>query len=214
MSKNFNRGKGRDRRPGGKPGDRSSKGGNDRNQRDRSSGKRKDDRYVYNFCVLMFFVSRGRQGGQKKDLQVEKRDGSKTIKKGGQQGPRKISLQKLRSEGEQGKKGGKTMNMAGKGKPGDRKGKKGGKGRDRRRDRKNNQPRDPAARAEALDRDLEAYWVKGGHQEVGKYLAIFPLTKFEFLAQARLDEELEGYFAQKPQEQAPAEEAKPAQEQN
>lgn len=128
---------------------------------------------------------------------MEKRDGGKVIKKGGQQGggggPRKISLQKLRNEG----KGGKSLNSGG-GKPGNgngngngKAGRKGGK-RDKRRDRGGRDgepklPKDPAAKAEALDRDLESYWVKGGHTEI---------------AQARLDDELDGYFAAKPEEQA------------
>lgn len=115
---------------------------------------------------------------------MERRDGSKVIKKGGQQGPRKISLQKLRTEGGgQGGKGGKSMTMGGKGgKPGDKKGKKGRKDRRKGGDDRDKLPKDPAARAEALDRDLESYWVKGGHTEI---------------AQARLDDELDGYFAQK-----------------
>ena len=59
--------------------------------------------------------------------------------------------------------------MLGKGaKPGDRKGKKGKKMGKEGRDRKPDLPKDPAARAEELDRDLESYWVRGGHTEVGK----------------------------------------------
>ena len=29
-------------------------------------------------------------------------------------------------------------------------------------------PKDPAAKLEFLDRELDSYWVKGGHVEVGK----------------------------------------------
>ena len=28
---------------------------------------------------------------------------------------------------------------------------------------------DPKAREEELDKEMESYWVKGGHTEVGKY---------------------------------------------
>ena len=29
-------------------------------------------------------------------------------------------------------------------------------------------PKDPAARAEMLDKEMESYWMKGGHKELGK----------------------------------------------
>ena len=76
-------------------------------------------------------------------------------------------MEKLRAEGDQGKK--KFIVSKG-GKFGDRKGKKPfGKKRHGgdRRDGKP-MPKDPAAKLEFLDRELDSYWVKGGHYEVGK----------------------------------------------
>ena len=42
---------------------------------------------------------------------------------------------------------------------------KGGKRNKRDKDRA---PRDPASRKERLDKEMERYWVKGGHKELGK----------------------------------------------
>ena len=114
------------------------------------------------------------QGGRD-NFRVEKRDSSKVIKKGGQQGgPKKISLEKLRAGGEQGQRrqGGKKLNLSKGGKFADRRGgkkpfgKKGGM-KGGRRDGKP-LPKDPAAKKEFLDRELDSYWVKGGHTEIGK----------------------------------------------
>ena len=43
---------------------------------------------------------------------------------------------------------------------------KGGKRFNRKEGKK--LPKDPAARAETLDRELEVYWLKGGHKDQGK----------------------------------------------
>ena len=59
------------------------------------------------------------------------------------------------------KKGGGDHGGRGGGKP--MRGGKGGKRFNRKEGRK--PPKDPAARAELLDRDLEKYWLKGGHKE-------------------------------------------------
>ena len=66
------------------------------------------------------------------------------------------------------KKGGKSggddkgdrRNKDRKGDKRNRKDKKGGK----------RMPKDPAARADALDKEMESYWVRGGHTDLGKYL--------------------------------------------
>ena len=55
------------------------------------------------------------------------------------------------------------------GKQGDRKGKRRiGKGNQKGKGEGKNVPKDPDAKREFLDRDLDQYWVKGGHHEVGK----------------------------------------------
>lgn len=50
-------------------------------------------------------------------------------------------------------------------------GRKGGKGG--KFGRKGGKPKDPQAEADALDKELEGYWVKGGHSELGKYLNLY-----------------------------------------
>jgi len=133
---------------GGRGGSKGGNSGRNRGGRDRSDS---------------------RDGGRK-NLKVERRDGSKSIKKG-DGNPRKISLGQLRRE--QKNKGDKG------GKPG--RGGKGG-GRRRFRDRKGGKkpmPKDPKERAELLDRDLENYWVKAGNKD---------------LANERLNEDLDNYF--------------------
>ena len=111
-----------------------------------------------------FTCFRKRDGG--KNLKVERRDGSKAIKKG-DGNPRKISLGQLRREqkgdGEgRGGRGGKA-NRGGKGGRG---GKRFSKG-----DRKDGkrEPRDPKAREEELNKEMENYWIKGGETDQGKY---------------------------------------------
>ena len=49
---------------------------------------------------------------------------------------------------------------------------RGGKGgkRFRRKGSGRPMPKDPAAKAEILDKEMENYWMKGGHKELGKYL--------------------------------------------
>ena len=115
------------------------------------------------------FACRRPQGGRD-NFRVEKRDGSKAIKKGGQQGPKKISLEKLRGGDDQGARGGKKLNLSKGGKFGDRRGKKpfGKRGGMKGRREGKPLPKDPAAKKEFLDRELDSYWVKGGHFEVGK----------------------------------------------
>ena len=115
-------------------------------------------------------------------MKVERRDGSKSIKKG--DNPRKISLGQLRREQKKNKGDG--------GKPG--RGGKGG-GRRRFRDRKGGKPKpkDPKERAELLDRDLENYWVKAGNKDLGK-LIISHSDSNCTIANERLNEDLDNYF--------------------
>ena len=54
---------------------------------------------------------------------------------------------------------------------------------------------------EALDKDLEGYWVRGGHADMGKQI-IIKLTEFSFTATQRLDDDLAGYFETKEAEAA------------
>ena len=108
-------------------------------------------------------------------MKVERREGSKAIKKGGDGGnPRKISLGQLRRETKSNNKGGRDggreerADRGGKrggGKP-DRGGKGGGRGK-RFRDRKGGRKPEPKT-AESLDKDLENYWVKAGNKDIGK----------------------------------------------
>jgi hypothetical protein len=79
-------------------------------------------------------------------------------------------LKELRKEGKEDRKKGEPQR-------GDRaggKGKKGRKERGGRRDRKKGgkrddaMPKDPEAKKEYLDKQMEQYWLKGGHKELGK----------------------------------------------
>lgn len=56
---------------------------------------------------------------------------------------------------------------------------RGGKGGQGDRPKKEKTERDPAKRQEELDKELESYWVKGGHTE---------------LKEKRLDDDLDNYF--------------------
>ena len=109
-------------------------------------------------------------------MKVERRDKSKIIKKGGQ--GKKISIESLRRDDDRngknkGNKKALVLNKKGDGQKGDKRHKKDG-GRPgkggRRGDKKGEKrmPRDPAARADALDKEMESYWVKGGHTDLGK----------------------------------------------
>ena len=117
-------------------------------------------------------MSRGQRGGdnQRKGLKVERRDNSKTIKKGGEgKGPRKISTAELRNEKNQAKQG-KRKQDGGKKGGNDKKGGKqrsGKKGRGR-FGRKGDKKKEAPRTTEDLDKDLEGYWVKGGCSEFGK----------------------------------------------
>lgn len=105
-------------------------------------------------------------------MKVERRDGSKGIKKGGEN-PRKISLGALRRE--QGKTKDNRGGKRGGGKP-ERGGKGGGRGKRFRKGGKKPEPKT----AESLDKDLENYWVKAGNKDQ---------------ANERLDDDLANYFA-------------------
>lgn len=89
------------------------------------------------------------------------------------------------------KKGGQKEGKKG----GDRRGKKelgkrmkkGG-----RQGRKGGNPRkDAKVSLETLDKEMESYWVKGGHTDIGKF---FKARLTPFLATQRLDDDLAGYF--------------------
>ena len=110
------------------------------------------------------------------NLKVERRDGSKAIKKGGDGGnPRKISLGQLRREQKTNNKGGRDGGREERtergGKRGGGKPDRGGKGGDRggrgKRFRKGGRKEEPKT-AESLDKDLENYWVKAGNKDIGK----------------------------------------------
>lgn len=125
---------------------------------------------------------RRQRAGSGDALQVDKRDNSKQIKKGGRGAPRKISIEKLRQEGGRSNaKGGagdkKTLVVVKKGgkggadqQGGDRKQKKTLGRRPAKGGKRSGKvlPKDPAAKRDALDKDLESYWMKGGHKELGK----------------------------------------------
>ena len=55
-------------------------------------------------------------------------------------------------------------------------------------------PKDPEARKEFLDKEMEQYWIKGGHKELGKSKVMASILTF-CLAQASLDAELDNYMA-------------------
>ena len=78
---------------------------------------------------------------------------------------------------------------------------KRGKGGDRSRRNRDRPPRDPAERKERLDKEMERYWVKGGHKELGKCS-----NDLNCEAQASLDAELDNYMAKAANDQ-PAKEA-------
>ena len=99
--------------------------------------------------------------GDKGQLNVARKDKSIQKKGNGSDNPRKISLERLRKEQ---KKGGGDLGGRGRGKP--MRGGKGGKRFNRKEGKK--LPKDPAARAEMLDKEMETYWMKGGHKELGK----------------------------------------------
>ena len=106
-----------------------------------------------------------RKQDRRDNLKVERRDASKGIKKGGGGGnPRKISLEQLRREKNK-RGGGEQGGRKDGGKP--KFGKKGGKRFNKRHGGKP-MPKDPAAREKMLDQEIENYWIKGGHNELGK----------------------------------------------
>ena len=135
----------------------------------------------------------GRQrqnSGDNNSLKIERRDQSKQIKKGGNNGgQKKISIESLRKGDGKGKGNGNRDSNKGGNKGGDAKQrdhtnnkgerrnkfnggdrkKKGGRGDKKAGEKK---PVDAAARAEELDKELEGYWVKGGHSDLGKYYLI------------------------------------------
>ena len=111
--------------------------------------------------------------------QHRKRDGfKKDDRKDGKK--KNISLAELRREGSSQKQ------VRGKSRHDEKRGKGGNRSR-RNRDRL---PRDPAARKERLDKEMERYWVKGGHKELGKCSNYLNCE-----AQASLDAELDNYMA-------------------
>jgi len=123
--------------------------------------------------------SDSRDGNNKRDnLKVERRDGSKGIKKG--DNPRKITTGQLRRE--QGKsKGDRDGDRGSRGGRGDRgKTERGGKGgRGGRPFRKGGRKEERPKTADALDREMENYWVKAGNKDQ---------------ANERLDDDLANYF--------------------
>ena len=119
------------------------------------------------------------------NLKVERR-GGKGISKG--DNPRKITTGQLRRE--QGKsKGDRDGGRGGRGKP-DR-GSKGGRGG--KRFRKGGKREERPKTADALDREMENYWVKAGNKDQGK-LQLLMLTRLFILANDRLDDDLANYF--------------------
>ena len=98
-------------------------------------------------------------------MQIERRDQSKKIQKG-DKNQKKITTESLRrGDGKGGKKG-------------DQGGKRdGGNGKRNKKDRhkgrfgknkKEGLPKDPQLRADALDKELEGYFIKGGDRALGK----------------------------------------------
>ena len=82
-----------------------------------------------------------------------------------------ISLAELRKEGKPDQKGdhksGKHQDKF----KGQRRPFKGGHRKDHKKGGKNSGerlPKDPEARKEFLDKEMEQYWIKGGHKELGK----------------------------------------------
>ena len=107
---------------------------------------------------------RQRQGsGEGKSLQIERRDQSKKIQKGEKGGQKKITTESLRrGEGKGGKKGGDGQRDGGDRKRNKKDRKKGKFGKDKKQGGK---PKD----ADALDKELEGYWIKNGDRALGKY---------------------------------------------
>ena len=109
--------------------------------------------------------------GGKKTLQISKKGGKGDGQKGGDKRQKKVLGRKPGKGGRFGKKGGKPL------------------------------PKDPQSKADALDKELEGYWVKGGHVEIGKCTHLIPLhsqalTRLSFSANQRLDDDLDNYFKQ------------------
>ena len=138
---------------------------------------------------FVFLATRKSNDGQRRQgggegLKVERRDQSKNIKKdGGKGGPKKITIESLR-RGE-GERGGQGKKQGGKGNDGQKGDKRGGKkesghrgGKGDRGGKKGGKPFKKAVKqtADDLDKDMESYWVRGGHTEVGKLIS--PKTKF------------------------------------
>ncbi len=94
--------------------------------------------------------------GFKKDRE----DGNKNKKKN-------ISLAELRKENP---KKGEKHEKHGKSGKSERRPFKGGNRKHR--DNRDRLPKDPAARKERLDKEMERYWIKGGHKELGKSLQL------------------------------------------
>ena len=91
------------------------------------------------------------------------------------------------------KKGGQKEGKKGGDRRGDKKelGKKFKKGG--RHGRKGGNPRrDAKVSLETLDKEMESYWVKGGHTDLGKFFK--GKTNYLFIATQRLDDDLAGYF--------------------
>lgn len=96
-------------------------------------------------------------------MQIERRDQSKKIQKGDKGGQKKITTESLRrGEGKGGKKGGDGQRDGGDGKRNKKDRKKGKFGKDK---KKGGKPKD----ADALDKELEGYWIKNGDRALGKY---------------------------------------------
>ena len=94
-------------------------------------------------------------------MQIERRDQSKKIQKGDKGGQKKITTESLRrGEGKGGKKGGDRDRGDRKRNKKDRK--RGKFGKDK---KKGGKPKD----ADALDKELEGYWIKNGDRALGKY---------------------------------------------
>ena len=83
---------------------------------------------------------------------------SKKANKGGKGNNQNVGKKGGNAGGENSKKGELRRKKLLAKKKGGRFGKKGGK----------QLPKDPQMRADTLDKELESYWVRGGHQELGK----------------------------------------------
>ena len=97
-------------------------------------------------------------------MQIERRDQSKKIQKADKGGQKKITTESLRrGEGKGGKKGGDRGDKrdGGNGKRNKKDHKKGKFGKNKKGGGK---PKD----ADALDKELEGYWIKNGDRALGK----------------------------------------------